>query len=304
MDTPHVLLTGSTGFIGRHVARALHEAGFRVTALDYRPPLEPLPDGVEFRWCDLRTDPLPLGDFHAVVHLAALAGVRPSLNRPLDYLATNVQATVRLLEHCRKFGIGRFVFASSSSVYGPDTPLPAEESATPSPQSPYALTKLQCEQWGALYAKLHGLNFTALRFFSVWGPGQRADLALEAFRRRIEAGEPVTIFGDGTQRRDLTHVSDVAQAVVMAVQRDGSGAVVLNVGTGRNHSVMDMLEAAKNTVVTLQFSGSNFTHLTPSVSYNSAHPADVPETLASIAAVGKSLVGDPGFSSLKRLPTT
>ena len=98
----------------------------------------------------------------------------------------------------------QFVFASSSSVYGPEMPLSAEESTPANPCSPYALTKLHGEQWGRLYSRLHGLRFLALRFFSVWGPGQRPDLALEAFRRRIEAGQPVIINGDGTQRRDLT----------------------------------------------------------------------------------------------------
>ena len=112
----------------------------------------------------------------------------------------------------------------------------------------------------------------ALRFFSVWGPGQRPDLALEAFRRRIEEGQPVMINGDGTQRRDLTHVADVARAVELALRWPGPGSVVLNVGTGRNHSVMDMLAAARTTA-------------TPLVEHQEPHPADVPETLASLERV-------------------
>jgi UDP-glucuronate 4-epimerase len=183
-----VLVTGSSGFIGTHVVRQLHQAGHKVMALDQMPPKEPLPDGVRFYCCDIRQGMLPNGGFDAVVHLAALAGVRPSMDRQLDYEITNVIGTLRLLDHCRRFGTPHFVFASSSSVYGPDTPLPAEETATPDPCSPYALTKLHGEQWGRLYSRLHGLRFLALRFFSVWGPGQRPDLALEAFRRRIEAG--------------------------------------------------------------------------------------------------------------------
>ena len=157
---------------------------------------------------------------------------------------TNVIGTLRLLEHCRRMGTPHFVFASSSSVYGPDTPLPAEEAAQANPLSPYALTKLHGEQWGRLYARQHGLRFLALRFFSVWGDGQRPDLALETFRRRIEAGKPLIINGDGSQRRDLTHVADVARAVGLAVQWQGPGSAVLNVGTGQNHSVMDMLATA------------------------------------------------------------
>jgi UDP-glucuronate 4-epimerase len=264
-----------------------------VTALDQMSPKQPLPEGVKFYDCDIRQGLLPQKTFDAVVHLAALAGVRPSLHDPLGYQFTNVIGTIRLLDHCRKMGAPHFVFASSSSVYGPDTPLPAEESTTPDPCSPYALTKLQGEQWGRLYAKLHGIRFLALRFFSVWGPGQRPDLALEAFRLRMMAGKPVTIHGDGSQRRDLTHVEDVARAIESALHWEGPGSAVLNVGTGKNHSVMDMLDAAQKVVAALHFSGSGFTHFTPNVSYQNAHPADVPETLASITAVGKELGWSP-----------
>ena len=126
------------------------------------------------------------------------------------------------------------------------------------------------------------MDFVGLRFFSVWGPGQRRDLALEAFRRRIEAGEPVTIHGDGSQRRDLTHVSDVARAVELALRWEGTGAVVLNVGTGRNHSVLDMLEAARKAVGKTSNPGSGFTAFYTPVNHLPAHPADVPETLAGI----------------------
>ena len=276
----HVLVTGSSGFIGTHVIRQLYAAGHRVTGLDQIPPKDPLPEGVAFHVCDIRQGKLPDRTFDAVVHLAALAGVRPSLDRPLEYEITNVNGTIRLLEFCRRMSIPRFVFASSSSVYGPDTPLPAEESTPANPCSPYALTKLHGEQWGRLYACLHGLRFVALRFFSVWGPGQRPDLALEAFRRRIEAGQPVIINGDGSQRRDLTHVADVARAVELALRWRGPGSLVLNVGTGRNHSVMDMLDAARRTA-------------TPLVVHQAAHPADVPETLASITAAGAQLGWQP-----------
>ena len=272
-----VLVTGSSGFIGTHVVRHLHAAGHRVTGLDHIPPTDALPEGVAFHVCDIRQGELPDTTFDAVVHLAALAGVRPSMDRPIEYEITNVIGTIRLLEFCRRMGIPHFVFASSSSVYGPETPLPAEESTPANPCSPYALTKLHGEQWGRLYARLHGLRFMALRFFSVWGPGQRPDLALEAFRRRIEAGQPVIINGDGSQRRDLTHVADVARAVELALRWRGPGAVVLNVGTGRNHSVMDMLAAAREAAP-------------PLVEHQAPHPADVPETLASITAA-EALLG-------------
>ena len=137
-----VLVTGSSGFIGTHVVRHLHAAGHKITALDHIPPKDPLPEGVAFHVCDIRQGELPDRTFDAVVHLAALAGVRPSMDRPMEYEITNVIGTIRLLEFCRRMGVPRFVFASSSSVYGPDTPLPAEESTPANPCSPYALTKL------------------------------------------------------------------------------------------------------------------------------------------------------------------
>ena len=291
-----VLVTGSSGFIGTHVVRRLTAAGHRVIGYDLIPPEERFPDGSIYLCGDIRTARLPHQGIDAVVHLAALAGVRPSMDRPFDYLSTNVTGTMRLLEHCRIHGIPHFVFASSSSVYGPNTPLPAEETANPDPCSPYALTKLHGEQWGRLYSRLHGLRFLALRFFSVWGSGQRPDLALECFRTRIEAGQPVVINGDGSQRRDLTHVEDVARAVELALHWKGSGSAVLNVGTGKNHSVMDMLDAATKAAAALQISGSSFTDFTPPVIHQEAHPADVPETLASLVAVGKELGWSPRIS--------
>jgi UDP-glucuronate 4-epimerase len=270
-NKPTVLVTGASGFIGSHVVRHLATASFEVAALDFREPMTPHPEGVRDIRCDIRDGLLPEGPFDAVVHLAALGGVRPSMERPLDYLATNIGGTVRLLEWTKQRDVKRFIFASSSSVYGATDGMPSTEDDPLSPCSPYALTKVQGEQWGQLYAEKHGIDFIALRLFAVWGDGQRPDLALESFRRKILAGETITIHGDGSQRRDLTHVSDVAQAVEQAITWKGSGFEVFNIGTGVNHSVNDMLHAAEA-----------WTGISAKVEYGPAHPADVPGTLADV----------------------
>lgn len=269
-NKPTVLVTGASGFIGRHVVRQLSST-HHVTALDLQLPPTPHPAGVDEITSDLRDGDLPAMRFDAIVHLAALGGVRPSLERPLDYLETNLGGTLRLLEHARQHGTPRFIFASSSSVYGPTDGEPSTEDDPLSPCSPYALTKQQGEQWGRLYAQLHGLDFIALRLFAVWGEGQRPDLALESFRRKILAGETITIHGDGCQRRDLTHVSDVARAVESAIRSSGSSFEVFNIGTGTNHSVNDMLHAAEQ-----------WTGLKAKLEYGPEHPADVPATLADV----------------------
>jgi UDP-glucuronate 4-epimerase len=266
-----ILVTGSSGFIGTHTVRHLHEAGHEVTALDYMPPKEPPPDGVRFEQCDIRQGMFPNLSFDAVVHLAALAGVRPSIDRKLDYEITNVIGTLCLLDFCRRMNVPTFVFASSSSVYGPDSPLPFAEDGPTDPCSPYALTKLHAEHWCRLYARQHGIHVRALRFFSVWGLGQRPDLALESFQRAIAQDQPACVLGDGSQRRDLTHVSDVVRAIDLAIGFQGSGFEAFNIGNGANHSVMDMIAhaAAK--------AGKK-----PTITHRPAHPADVHQTLADL----------------------
>jgi UDP-glucuronate 4-epimerase len=270
-NKPTALVTGASGFIGRQVAQHLADAGHAVTALDIREPDPSHAKEVRTVVSDIRDGDLPEGPFETIIHLAALGGVRPSTERPLDYVATNIGGTVRLLEWAKQRGVKRFIFASSSSVYGATDGTPSAEAAPLSPCSPYALTKVEGEQWGKLYAEKHGIDFIALRLFAVWGDGQRPDLALESFRRKILAGETITIHGDGSQRRDLTHVSDVARAVERAVDWEGSGFEVFNIGTGLNHSVNDMLRAAEA-----------WNGMTTEVKYGPAHPADVPGTLADV----------------------
>lgn len=158
--------------------------------------------------------------FDAIIHLAAKAGVRPSIEDPVGYQRANVIATQNLLEFAREEGIRQFIFASSSSVYGVNPRVPwREDDHVLQPISPYASTKVSGELLGHVYSHLHGIRFLALRFFTVFGPRQRPDLAINKFVRLIEAGEPIPVFGDGSTRRDYTYVGDVVDGIVAAVER-------------------------------------------------------------------------------------
>ena len=217
---------------------------------------------------DIRHDPFPPEPFDVVIHLAALGGVRASVERPADYQETNVDGTRRLLDWAASGWCDRVVFASSSSVYGATGGRASVETDPPAPLSPYAATKVAGEELGRGFA-LADRTFTALRFFTVWGEGQRPDLALALFRRKLLASEAITVFGDGGQRRDLTHAEDVARAVLAAANRSGPGFRVYNIGTGRNHSVLEMVGALEQKL-----------GLTADLRFAPGHPADVPETLA------------------------
>ena len=157
----------------------------------------------------------------AIVHLAARAGVRPSLEQPLLYERTNVRGTMVLLEVARQTGIGKFVFASSSSIYGLANRVPfSEEDTCNLPISPYAATKLAGEKVCFTYAHLYGIRTVCLRFFTVYGPRQRPDLAIHKFTRLMEAGEPIPVFGDGTSGRDYTYYEDTVSGIVAALGHD------------------------------------------------------------------------------------
>jgi UDP-glucuronate 4-epimerase len=188
------------------------------------------------------------GEFDVVVHLAAKAGVRPSILDPLAYQQVNVAGTQALLEFARARRTTQFVFASSSSVYGVNPRVPwREEDHVLEPISPYASTKVSGELLGHVYAKLYGIRFLALRIFSVYGPRQRPDLAVHAFARRLLRGEPIPMFGDGHTRRDYTFVDDVVAGLRAAMEYTASPYEVINLGNSRTVSLIDMvatLEAA------------------------------------------------------------
>lgn len=260
-----VLITGGAGFIGSQLAeKLLDEGGFEVTALDnFDDFYDPRAKRRNLARClagdrfllvdgDIRNETLMDGllaenRFETVVHIAARAGVRPSIERPLLYEDVNVRGTLTILEAMRRHGPKKIVFASSSSVYGESKEVPFRESQrVDRPISPYAATKLACELHLAAYERLHGIECAALRFFTVYGPRQRPDLAIAKFTRLIERGEPIPVFGDGSARRDFTYVDDILQGVRAAMDRT-RGFEIYNLGESATTSVADliaMIEAA------------------------------------------------------------
>lgn len=254
-----ILITGAAGFIGSHLAERLLERGDQVVGLDNFDPFYPREakeknlggpkahPGFTFAEADLRDARAMTGlvERHRpqrVVHLAAKAGVRPSLENPAAYVESNVQGTLNLLLACQRFPVEHFVFASSSSVYGNDVKVACtEEMPTDSPASPYGATKKAGEVLCFTYHQLLKIPMTCLRLFTAYGPRQRPDLAIHKFVRLIEAGKLVPFFGDGSSRRDYTFVSDTVDGIVAALDRP-DGYQIYNLGRGNPVTLREMLE--------------------------------------------------------------
>jgi nucleoside-diphosphate-sugar epimerase len=252
----NALITGAAGFIGSTLAGRLLDEGARVAGIDcftdYYPralkeanlaTLDGRP-GFTFLESTIQQAPLAelLGETTHVFHLAAQAGVRKSWGRDFQvYTTNNIEATQVLLEACLGTRIEKLVYASSSSVYGDDTPLPMKESSVPAPLSPYGVTKLAAEHLCHLYHANHGVPCVSLRYFTVYGPRQRPDMAFNRFIRAAIAGQPITLYGDGEQTRDFTFVADAAAATAAAGARGVPGHVY-NIGGGSRVSVNQVLE--------------------------------------------------------------
>lgn len=257
--TTKILLTGGAGFIGSHLAEALLARGEATVILDdfndYYPPeikeenLRLVRDNPRLTVIrgDIRDRAAVEGlfsrhRFSAVIHLAARAGVLPSLEDPVLYQETNVGGTLNLLESARANGVGRFVFASSSSVYGDEARQPlSEEEAGLKPVSPYGQTKLTGEQLCRMYHRVHGLPVSVLRFFTVYGPRQRLDMAIHKFTRLIWEGKEIPVYGDGSSRRDYTFIADIVAGALAAWERT-EGFEVYNLGGGRPVALKELLE--------------------------------------------------------------
>jgi UDP-glucuronate 4-epimerase len=261
-----VVVTGGVGFIGYHVTRALLARGDEVLVVDDFSDA-PYPRAEKRRnERDLKaefprvriveccvTDRVAMGPLldgaSAVIHLAGLAGVRPSFADPVRYCRVNVEGTAVVLELASERGIDRVAFASSSSVYGNATPLPAsEESPAIQPESPYAASKRSAELVAsAICRRVTGLHCAALRFFTVYGPRQRPEMAITLFTRAVLAGRPITVFGDGSMRRDFTHIEDIVRGVLAALERAPVGFRAYNLGSGAPvdlHALVDGISQA------------------------------------------------------------
>ncbi len=294
------LVTGGAGFIGSHVCERLLRDGHAVWAYDdlnafYDPQLK----GRNLRDIQLLAKPFKfvLGDladrsgleqlfssvkFDQVIHLAARAGVRPSLAEPALYQRVNVEGTVNILEAARKNRVRKITIASSSSVYGVNAKVPFNESdPISSPISPYAASKLACEALGHVYHHVYGMDVTLLRLFTVYGPRQRPDLAIRKFATLIHGGQPVPVFGDGSMARDYTYITDTVDGIVAATQKE-IGFQIFNLGESQTVTLarlIELLEAAlgKKAVIDRQ----------------PVPPGDVPVTFADITKARAQLGYDP-----------
>jgi UDP-glucuronate 4-epimerase len=296
-----VIVTGGAGFIGSHLCEALVARGDEVLVIDsfddfYDPAIKRrnlsslLDSGkaelVEADICDAESMRSALGErrFDAILNFAARAGVRPSLERPRDYLRTNVDGTLSMLELARERGVRAFVQASSSSVYGDSTEAPFRESATADfPISPYAATKRAGELLCHTYAHLYGLSIACLRLFTAYGPRQRPDLMIHKFTRLMVEGREIPLFGDGSTGRDYTYVDDIVAGVRSALdwtlQAPAAAFEIINLGGGATTSLASIVE-----LLSAELS------VEPRVTWLPSQPGDVSRTFADLAKA-QSLLG-------------
>ncbi len=300
-----ILVTGGAGFIGSHlVDRLLGEGDWQVTVVDdfnnfYDPAIKR-----ENAWrgaqsanyrlveADIR-DVVALQqmfdhtNFDCIVHLAARAGVRPSLEEPVLYTETNINGTMNLLEQARAHGIKEFVFGSSSSVYGENAKVPfSEDDPVRRPISPYAATKGAGELLCHAYAHLYGIRSICLRFFTVYGPRQRPDLAIHKFARLISEGRPIPVFGDGTTRRDYTFIDDIIAGVREAIDYVGDATQspyeVINLGESRTVELRELIALLESEL-----------GMKAVIDRQSLQPGDVPQTFADITKARQILGYNP-----------
>jgi UDP-glucuronate 4-epimerase len=297
----NILVTGGAGFIGSHlVDRLLAEGSWRVTVLDdfndfYAPEVKRRNvrahlqhESYKLIEADIREREALAGvfaetKFDVIVHLAARAGVRPSLSEPQLYNETNVGGTLNLLELARAHEIKQFVFGSSSSVYGINAKVPfGEEDPIRQPISPYAATKAAGELLCHTYTHLYGIRSVCLRFFTVYGARQRPDLAIHKFARLIDEGQPIPVFGDGTTRRDYTYIDDIIAGVCAAIDYSGSDYEVFNLGESRTVELNELISLLEKNL-----------DRRARINRQPIQPGDVPQTFADVSKARQLLGYNP-----------
>lgn len=305
----HFLVTGGAGFIGSHVCEQLLLKGNSVCAFDdlnpfYNPQLkkenlrnlQALAKPFEFIQGDLTDQAAVIATFaerrfDQVIHLAARAGVRPSLEQPALYQRVNVEGTVNVLEAAQRHRVRKITIASSSSVYGVNAKVPfAESDPIFQAVSPYAASKLACEALGHVYHHTYGMDVAMLRFFTVYGPRQRPDLAIHKFARLILENKPIPVFGDGSTARDYTHISDTLQGILACTERE-FGFEIINLGESDTVKLSRLIELIEN--------GLGKKAL---IDRKPLQPGDVPVTFADITKARKLLGYDPKIKVEEGIP--
>jgi UDP-glucuronate 4-epimerase len=302
-----VIITGVAGFIGSNLARTMIQRGIEVAGIDnfddfYDPrikrnaiqKLETFP-GFKLYEGDIRAAGFLESIFETekpdlVIHLAARAGVRPSIEQPTLYYDVNVNGTLNLLEAMRKTGLNNLLFASSSSVYGNNKKVPFSESdAVDNPISPYAATKKAGELLCYTYHHLYNFNIFCLRFFTVYGPGQRPEMAIQQFGRKISEGIPITLFGDGSTRRDYTFVDDIVSGIMASADKL-KGYEILNLGNNDTISLIDLVRGIEKTLGKKAI-----------IEWQPMQPGDVEITYADISKAKRLLNYQPDYPVAKGL---
>jgi UDP-glucuronate 4-epimerase len=302
-----ILVTGGAGFIGSHLVEKLLADRHDVAILDdfndfYDPQikranLSAVEKEISVHDVDLRDGDkvaalFRKGKFDAIAHLAARAGVRPSIQQPQLYYDTNVTGTLHLLEGARTSGVERFIFASSSSVYGAAKTIPfSEEEHLTQTLSPYAATKISGEFLCSTYSHLYEMRIFALRYFTVYGARQRPDLAIHQFTRKIHVGERIDQFGDGTTRRDYTYIDDIIQGTIAALRYDGPMFDVFNLGESETIQLKDLIASIEKAL------GKK-----AKINRLPEQPGDMPLTCADISKARKLLNYNPKTKFSDGLP--
>ena len=302
-----ILVTGGAGFIGSHLVERLLAVGHDVAILDdfndfYDPRIKreniaAVSKEVKVYHVDLREDAGVRDLFHrekfeAIAHLAARAGVRPSIQHPQLYYDTNVGGTLHLLEAARATAVERFIFASSSSVYGISKTVPFSEGQhLTQTLSPYAATKIAGEFLCSTFSHLYEMRVIALRYFTVYGPRQRPDLAIHQFTTKIHAGKPIDQFGDGTTRRDYTYIDDIIQGTMAALEYDGPLFDIFNLGESETIRLKDLIAAIESAL------GKK-----AKINQLPEQPGDMPLTCADISKARKLLGYNPSTKFEDGLP--